>query len=281
MKYSFVLRPRVLWDLQMPSFKPVIALARGLEILRAINAGHEATVGSLHKATGLDKATIVRMLETLEHEGYVSRDPHRAVYTVTGRCLLLTQGYDRHIWVGKIAEPVMREFRKEIGWPSDIAVFDHDAMVVAQTTREPGSLLFSRRPGFRFPLLVTSMGLAYLAFCGGEEQSRIIARLAAAPGKWSEPARHPQRLMKMLAGIRSQGYALMSDEYSSEIFENKVWALGVPIRNEHRVFASMNAMLLSNLVSTDDGVRDYLVPLQHAAARIAASLGAEIGPAAA
>src|SRR5262249_14693633 len=180
----------------MPSFKPVIALARGLEILRAINVEHEATVGSLHKATGLDKATIVRMLETLEHEGYVSRDPHRAVYAVTGRCLLLTQGYDHHIWVGKIAEPVMREFRRQIGWPSDIAVFDHDAMAVAQTTREPGSLLFSRRPGFRFPLLATSMGLAYLAFCGEEEQSRIIARLAEAPGKWTEPARHPRRLKK-------------------------------------------------------------------------------------
>jgi IclR family mhp operon transcriptional activator len=265
----------------MPSFKPVIALARGLEILRAINAGHEATVGSLHEVTGLDKATIVRMLETLEREGYVSRDPDRAVYTVTGRCLLLTQGYDHHIWVGKIAGPVMREFRKEIGWPSDIAVFDHDAMVVAQTTREPGSLLFSRRPGFRFPLLATSMGLAYLAFCSEEEQSRIIARLAAAPGKWTELARHPGRLGKMLARIRAQGYALMSGEYSSEIFDNKVWALGVAIRNEHRVFASMNVMLLRNAVSIEEGVLAYLAPLEHAAARIAASLSAETGPAAA
>jgi IclR family transcriptional regulator, mhp operon transcriptional activator len=217
----------------------------------------------------------------LEHEGYVSRDPHRAVYAVTGRCLLLTQGYDHHIWVGKIAEPVMREFRKQIGWPSDIAVFDHDAMAVAQTTREPGSLLFSRRPGFRFPLLATSMGLAYLAFCGEEEQSRIIARLAAVPGKWTEPARHPRQLTQMLAGIRARGYALMSDEYSGEVFENKVWALGVPIRGERRVFASMNVMLLRSAAGIEDGVRDYLTPLQHAAARIAALLSAEIGSAAA
>jgi IclR family mhp operon transcriptional activator len=265
----------------MPSFKPVIALARGLEILREINAGHEATVGSLHKTTGLDKATIVRMLETLEHEGYVSRDPDRAAYTVTGRCLLLTQGYDHHMRVGKIAEPVMREFRRKIGWPSDIAVFDHDAMVVAQTTREPGSLLFSRRPGFRFPLLATSMGLAYLAFCGDQEQSRIIAQLAAAPGKWTELARHPGRLTKMLAGIRARGYALMSDEYSSEIFENKVWALGVPILKDQRVFASMNAMLLRSAVSIEDGVRNYLAPLQLAAARMAVLLSAQTGSAAA
>src|SRR5262249_54829640 len=147
--------------------------------------------------------------------------------------------------------------------------------------REPGSLLFSRRPGFRFPLLVTSMGLAYLAFCSEEEQLRIVARLAAAPGKWTELARHPKRLAKMLAGIKAQGYAFMSDEYSGEIFQSKVWALGVPIRNERRVFASMNVMLLRNAVSIEDGVRDYLGPLQHAAARIAALLAAETGSAAA
>jgi IclR family transcriptional regulator, mhp operon transcriptional activator len=57
----------------MTSFRPVIALSRGLEVLRVINQERQSTVGSLHKATGLNKATIVRMLETLEHEGYVVR----------------------------------------------------------------------------------------------------------------------------------------------------------------------------------------------------------------
>ena len=84
----------------MPSFKPVIALSRGLDILRVVNEERQASVGSLHKATGLDKATIVRMLETLEHEGYVLRDVDRAVYAPTGRALLLSQGYDQHLWIG-------------------------------------------------------------------------------------------------------------------------------------------------------------------------------------
>ena len=73
----------------MPSFRPVVALARGIEILRLVNDQRVSTVGSLHKATGLDKATIVRMLETLEHEGYVLRDAESATYAPTGRSLLL------------------------------------------------------------------------------------------------------------------------------------------------------------------------------------------------
>ena len=59
----------------MACFKPVIALTRGLEILRVVNDEGRSTVRSLHKATGLDKATIVRMLQTLEHEGYI--EPRR------------------------------------------------------------------------------------------------------------------------------------------------------------------------------------------------------------
>lgn len=135
----------------MASFRTVIALSRGLEVLRVINQQRQSTVGSLHKATGLNKATIVRMLETLEHEGYVVRRAEPASYAPAGRALLLSAGYDEPTWIGGIAEPILNKFRKQIHWPSDIAVLDQEAMVIAHTTRVNGSLLFSRPPGFGFP----------------------------------------------------------------------------------------------------------------------------------
>lgn len=261
----------------MPSFKPVIALVRGLEILRVVNDERQSTVGSIHKATGLDKATIVRMLETLEHEGYVMRDPDKAVYAPTGRVLLLSQGYDQHLWIGSVAEPIMQEFRRQIGWPSDIAVFDRDAMVVAQTTREAGSMLFSRRPGFRFPVLMTSMGRAYLAFRNEEDRERIIATLATIPGAWTELARQPKKLAKLLTETREHGYAVMDKEYSRDVFEGNVWAIGVPVKTDRQVFASINVMMLRSAVSTEDGIRQFVGPLQKTAARIADALSAKAG----
>lgn len=256
----------------MPSFKPVIALARGLEILRAVNEQRQASVGSLHKATGLDKATIVRMLETLEHEGYVMRDADRAIYAPTGRSLLLSQGYDQHLWIGAIAEPIMQDFRKQIGWPSDIALFDGDAMVIAQTTRGHDSMLFNRRPGFRFPVLATSMGRAYLAFCGEQRQAEIVAKLAEIPGSATELARHPRRLKKLLADTRERGYAVMDADYSRQVFDNKVWAMGVPVHNDRQVFASINIMMLRSAVTMDEAVKQFLKPLQSAAVQIAEAL---------
>jgi len=256
----------------VPSFKPVIALSRGLEILRVVNQERESSVGSLHRATGLDKATIVRMLETLEHEGYVLREADRAVYAPTGRALLLSQGFDQHLWIGSLAQPVMAAFRREVGWPSDIAVFDRDAMIVAQTTREDGAMGFMRRPGFRFPVLMTSMGRAYLAFCDALVRDRIIAALAAVPGPATELARHPRSLARLIAETRERGYALMDDRYSQEVFNNQVWALGVPVRDDCQVFASINLMMLRSAVAQDTGVTQFLEPLRSAAAAIAGLL---------
>lgn len=257
----------------MPSFKPVIALTRGLEILRVVNQERQATVRSLHQATGTDKATIVRMLETLVAEGYVMRDAERAVYAPTGRTLLLSQGYDQHLCINAVAEPILQEVRKQVEWPIDIALFDRDAMVIARTVQERGSMFVIRdRPGFRIPLLWTSLGLAYLAFCNEGERGKIIACLAEKPDKWSEPARNPKRLQKMLATVRENGYAVTSDEYSKEFFDNKVWGIGVPVRNDTQVFAALNIMMLKSAVSQEQGVKQFLRILQNTASRIAENL---------
>ncbi|WP_302140078.1 helix-turn-helix domain-containing protein [Halomonas alkalicola] len=54
--------------------KTIQALARGLKVVNVIDA-EDAPVSlkDLHEATGIDKATILRILATLESEGWVYR----------------------------------------------------------------------------------------------------------------------------------------------------------------------------------------------------------------
>ncbi|SFD93121.1 transcriptional regulator, IclR family [Pseudomonas citronellolis] len=259
-------------NLRKPSFKPVEAVVRALRVLRVINEEKQSTVASLHRQTGLDKATIVRMLETLHHEGYVARDQERALYSVTARTLLLSQGYDRSRWLASVAEPTLARFRNAIGWPSDLALFDFDAMVVVQTSRGSGPLSFNRQPGFRSPMLATSIGLAYLAFCGEEERRSIIENLAASPGEWNQLAQDPERLEKLLKKIRKDGFAVMSSEYSRDVFASNVWAIGVPVMHEGELFATMNVMLLKSAVNLTEARKTLLAPLQRTAAQIARDL---------
>ncbi|MCK1156662.1 MULTISPECIES: IclR family transcriptional regulator domain-containing protein [Pseudomonas] len=254
------------------SFKPVEAVSRALNVLRVVNEEKQSTVASLHRQTGLDKATIVRMLETLIHEGFIARDLDRAIYSPTARTLLLSQGFDKSRWIADVAEPTLERFRNTIGWPSDIALFDRDAMVVVQTSRGTGPLSFNRKPGFRSPMLVTSIGLTYLAFCGDDERERIIQRLAQSEEKWNDLARQPQRLKEQLGTIREQGYAVMSNDYSDNMFSGNVWAIGVPVMHEGKLFATMNIMLLKSSVSPEDALKSLLPQLKETAAEIAQNL---------
>src|SRR5271168_4127659 len=133
----------------MPSFEPVTAVLRAFDVLLTVNRLKEASVGDIFRETGLNRPTIVRMLETLIHAGFVSRHPTQAVYFPTGRTLDLSSGYKKHEEMAIVAAPILVGLHKELQWPSDVAVFDRDAMVVARTSRGEGFLHFDRRAGYR------------------------------------------------------------------------------------------------------------------------------------
>ncbi|PIW29728.1 MAG: IclR family transcriptional regulator [Rhodospirillales bacterium CG15_BIG_FIL_POST_REV_8_21_14_020_66_15] len=262
----------------MGSYKPVNAVMRGLEVLTAVNKlKGRATVGELHRETALDKATIVRMLETLMHAGLVVRDADRTVYEVTGKTLLLCAGYDRHRAVGRVVAPIIASFRNRFGWPSDVAICDHDAMVLIESSRESGPIVVNRLPGYRAPMLGTSLGLAYLAFASGEERDDVLDRVTAMPAVWNEIARDRAKAERYLADIRAQGYATMHDEYSRTEYGRRISTIGVPILVDGVSMAAMNVLYLKNALSADEAVKTMLAPLEACAAEIAEALTAGPG----
>lgn len=258
----------------MPSFKPVVALLRGLDVLRVVNETPEATVGAIHAATGLDKATIVRMLETLEHGGYVARTGKRAGYVPAGRTLQLSRGYNLHQRLQAAAEPILSAFRRRVGWPSDLGICERDEMMVVQTSREQGPLRLNRLPGYRAPVLVTSLGRAYLAFCSEKARQGILARLAQkAEGAPLDLA----AVEAMLAEVRARGFGVMDEGYSTREYDNMVWAMAVPVMDGPAACASLNIMMLRSAVSFDTAVSQFLEPLKETAAQVSEAIRAEGG----
>lgn len=251
----------------MPSYEPVAALLRGLDVLRAVNRLPEATVKDIHRETGLNQPTIVRMLETLIHAGFVTRHPQAPAYLPTGRTLELSSGYELQREVGLAATPVMTALRRSIGWPSDVAVFDGDAMVVVHTSRgEGGRFLFERRPGFRAPILATSLGLAFLAFCGEADRARALDLARRSQEPWNDLARDPAALAAQLTKIRAQGYAGMNEAYSSRDYGGLASAIGVPVLVQGVAVAALNLMYLRDAID-QQGVVERLLPVLQQAAR--------------
>lgn len=257
----------------MPSYRPVTAALRVLDVLAATSRlDGRGTLAELHRLTGLDKSTILRMLETLEHGGFVIRNEERRSYQVTGKTLQLSAGYDRHRAVGTVVAPALTAFRSAVGWPSDVALFDHDAMLVVETSREPGPIHLNRRPGYRAPVLATSLGLAFVAHCDPSQREAILAAAVEDPAPWNDIARDRDRAERAFEQIRGRGYAVMSPSYARQEYEDRICSIGVPIMQDGRVYAAMNTLFLLNALSVERAAATLLAPLQETAARLAAAL---------
>ena len=79
------------------SYPPVEAVHRALEVLRAVNKLRIASVNGIHEQTGINKSTIVRMLETLMGEGDWGRPIARRIYAQTraGYHAVTREGVDK------------------------------------------------------------------------------------------------------------------------------------------------------------------------------------------
>jgi IclR family transcriptional regulator, mhp operon transcriptional activator len=258
----------------MTSFRPVTAALRVLDVLLAVNRLKEASVGDIYSETGLNRPTIVRMLETLMHAGFVARHPAEPIYMPTGRTLDLSSGYQRHEEMALAAGPVLERLHKKLQWPSDVAVFDQDAMVVARTSRGAGFLHFNRRPGYRAPLLGTSLGMSFLAFCDEKTRANAIAALAASNDPWNAIVREPKKLQAMLNAVRKRGYATMNKDYSDSSYGGMASSVGVPVLLGDAAVGSLNLMYLRNSIDEAHVIARFVQPLQQAAADVAQALNA-------
>lgn len=261
----------------MASFDPVTALTRGIEVLRVVNHLGEATITQIHRETGVHKSTVLRMLETLMHEGYVARQPNSAAYIPTGKCLLLSNGLRQANRLGEIASPILSAFRKGVGWPSDFALFDIDAMVIMVTSREFGVMSLNRKIGARAPMLVSSLGLAYLAFCTDAEREAILDRLAASDDPWAKDAKDRAKVRRVIAEVRERGYATTDFQYHETVYESTVWGIGLPVMVFGKVAGAVNIMFLRASMSLEDGVKTLYPQLRQAAADIGAAIQRDFG----
>ncbi|WP_407180779.1 helix-turn-helix domain-containing protein [Bradyrhizobium sp. STM 3562] len=121
------------------SYQPVEAAQRVLRVLRAMNSLRSASVAELHAITGLSKSTIVRMLDTLIHEGYVLRDNFIGGYRVTSEAQHLSNGFRGLPLVIEAPRPWAVKLTERIKWPVSVATVHHGKLSVDFTTSPVGA----------------------------------------------------------------------------------------------------------------------------------------------
>ncbi len=246
------------------NYPPINALLRGLEVLTSVGTLGTASVGAIHKLTNITKPTIVRNLETLEYAGYIARDETTGLYSLTARILSLSSGYDRGRRIVELASPFMNAFRASMPWPSDLALFDGDAMVILETNRNPGTLALNRQVGARLPLLTSALGRAYLAFCSDRQRASALDRFfSEKPDSSGERASMEQ----LLARYRKQGFSENNQSLSAGSR-----GVAVPVIVDGSVEVCVNAIVLSEAMTMVEVINRCVPPLKAVAAEISNAL---------
>jgi IclR family mhp operon transcriptional activator len=264
-------------------YSRVQGLERGIEVLRALNAstGGRNSVVRLSTETGLHRTTVKRLLETLKHLGVVRYLDDGNEYCLTLNVLQLSEGFRDVVWIAEIARPLMRALTRKVMWPSDLMILDTDELVVRETTHGITPWSFNSRVlGIRVPLLQSSGGRAYLAFCADDERERLLDMLRRREGTDGERARDTGYVTRILDQTRERGFAVSERRESFgdmglRFGTNRCAAIAVPIRRKGYAVASLNVVYLTRAVSTQEIIERSLPDLIATGRRIEQGIRSE------
>lgn len=247
------------------------SIERALRVLQEMNLQPYTSIAHLHARTGLPKPTLVRILRTLEHAGYVENDPRVSGYQLSALVGSLSSGYHKEPMVVEAGRPWAVAVTRKYQWPTSISLLDRDAVVVRFSTVPDSSISpFHKTVNMRLPLITRGMGLAYLAFTPEEEFELIVGMLRASNDPEDELARHPDKLQRLVAMTRERGYATRS----SHVEPRNSDTIAVPVFNDNgRVVASLGlTYFLSAFTSQADACERYAAVLKTASKEISKDL---------
>jgi IclR family mhp operon transcriptional activator len=192
---------------RMAEAELVNSVVRALSVVEALNLQPVTSLEALHRATGLPKPTLVRLLETLIAAGYVHKVSRREGYAVTESVLRLAAGVRHRDVLVDVARPLLSAFTREHKWQVSLGTREDDSMLIRATTRNISP--FSREQPFlnrRVSILGSVVGRAYFAWCGAAERGVILNLVKATDGPDARAVRTTD-LEALVRSIRERGYA--------------------------------------------------------------------------
>lgn len=261
----------------MTRVKTVRALTRGLQVLDDLHAHPGSTLSELYARCKLPKATVLRMLKTLEQRDWVHCSLAEGTYWISAQRREFGACVQPAHEVAQVAAPVLERLCRKVVWPSDLAVRDGSRMTIVETSRRNTPFLVNRDVfAVRPHMLKSALGRAYLAFCPDDERRELVAALRRSPDPEDAPALDPRRLRTLLATTRRRGFGVREPDYwaGQPRFETEVHAIAVPVMGQGRVTACLSLLWIGGTLSLREFRERYLAALRAAAAAVAARLEA-------
>jgi DNA-binding IclR family transcriptional regulator len=228
------------------------SLERGVEILRAFKPGSDLLGnGELADRTGLSRATVTRLTQTLVGTGMLQQEPLRKGYRLAPAVLSLAHAMRSGSGILQVAAPLMRALAEAKRINVGLAAPDRDEMVYLESIR------YSRRVAFRnvvsgqrVPTELTSLGRAYLATTSVAKRKALYEVFKARRGtQWP----------MLLAEIEDSIRRVNGSGFCAASWQPEVVALATPFATDEGVY-SLNVSV-STVDTMDSVVEALAVPL--------------------
>jgi IclR family mhp operon transcriptional activator len=240
--------------------RSVRALSRGLALVAELNANGPSGAQLLAKKTGLNRTTCYRLLQTLQHDGFVTFDEGSARFSLTPRVRALSDGVSTRDLASQAALPPMFRLLEQVSWPSDFAVFELGSMTIRESTHAYSPFSVHRSlVGHGRSLVRSALGRAVLAAATPKLRREMLEIAASFVPEDAALARDKRFINRIVARTRNDGYASSIGET-----EQGISGIALPIQGIGPVLGSLNIVFFSSAMTPDVAARRYVSSLKQA-----------------
>ncbi len=246
----------------------VPGLQRGLEILGAFSQDNKPLSGAeLARRLQLPRASVFRLLQTLELMGFVERIGESSQYKLGLAVLRLGFGYLASLEITHLGQPILERLSASTGLSSHLVVRDHTQVVIVAKVLGRTSLFNSLQVGARLPAHATVIGRVLLSDFTSDQLSALFTNAPLQAYTEHTPT-SISRLAELIAQLKTQGHGI-----SQGGFEIGISTIAAPVRDQTgQVVAALSITVPSQQIEPSN-LNPLLNELKRCAAELSISMG--------
>lgn len=245
---------------------PIGTLERGLLLLETFDADNpDMSLNELRERTGLPKATIQRLMKTLEARKWVAYESSTRKYHLGATVLRISYLAASHSELVRVTHPLLVRLAEETRETASLCVWTDLGPLMLDTVLTPRHF----KPATNIGLILgmpTADGQVLIAFGPEEGWDTLLAGPLRAHTELT--LTDPVRVRERWRTVRQEGVAFDRGEWNLEIP-----AVAVPVFDRHGQLRGSMAIAPPVERTTDEAMNRYAEVLKVAAAEISQRLG--------
>ena len=200
-------------------------VGRTLDVLEVlVGSGRSVALSELSELTSTPKATLHRILHTLNARGYVGQDDDSTRYSAGIRCFELGSMWAQNLDLRSVAAPFLAALNADAKETVHLGVYEGGDVVYIDRLESPLQVIAKSYVGRRCPATCVATGRVLLAYSTRAEIARVLGE--PLPAYTEQSITDPDELARMLEEVRMNGFGINHSSYRDE-----VGGIAAPVRD--------------------------------------------------